>query len=164
MCNNKETDILKMEQKLKATCEVAQGMCGCISIFTHIFRFYSYFSVSHPGKPIHMLEYDSVQDLSLLLDSLSNSNVLRRLGQCLGVPPRILGHLQGFQDLCTSTSTLLPHWPRHLCSCPVLKLLLELLWTNDGVCCHGYKCNATFLTHIAPWHCYRSADTSLWGH
>lgn len=84
MCNNKETDILKMEQKLKATWEVAQGMCGCISIFTHIFEFYSYFSVSHPWKPIHMLEYDSVQDLSLLLDSLSNSNVLRRLGQCLG--------------------------------------------------------------------------------
>lgn len=59
-----------------------------------------------------MLDYDSVQDLSLLLDSADNRNILRRLGRSLGVPPQVIAHLQGFQDLFqylrTSTYTLLP--------------------------------------------------------
>lgn len=59
-----------------------------------------------------MLDYDTVQDLSLQLDSLDNRNVLRRLGRSLGVPPQVNAHLQGFQDLFqylrTSTYTLLP--------------------------------------------------------
>lgn len=59
-----------------------------------------------------MLSYDSVQDLSLLLDSADNRPMLRRLGQSLGVPPQVNTHLQGFQDLFqylrTSTYTLLP--------------------------------------------------------
>lgn len=54
----------------------------------------STFQCPHPRKTI-----DSVQDLSLLRHSPSNSNLLRRLGQCLDVPPQILGHLQGFQGL-----------------------------------------------------------------
>ncbi|XP_068596781.1 tumor necrosis factor receptor superfamily member EDAR-like [Brachionichthys hirsutus] len=64
------------------------------------------------GQTIETLDYDSVQDLSLLLDSASNSNVLRRLGRSLGVPPQVIAHLKGFQDLfqylCTSSYTLLP--------------------------------------------------------
>ncbi|CAM9168703.1 unnamed protein product [Lampetra planeri] len=64
------------------------------------------------GKGIEMLDYDSVQDLSLLLDSADNRNLLLRLGRSLGVPPQVITHLQGFQDLfqylCTSTYTLLP--------------------------------------------------------
>lgn len=59
-----------------------------------------------------MLDYDSVQDLSILLDSADNINTLRRLGQSLGVPPQVTAHIQGFQDLFqylrTSTYTLLP--------------------------------------------------------
>lgn len=59
-----------------------------------------------------MLDYDSVQDLSLLLDSADSRNTLRRLGRSLGVPPQVNAHLQGFQDLFqylrTSTYTLLP--------------------------------------------------------
>lgn len=65
-----------------------------------------------PGQSIEMLDYDSVQDLSLLLDSASNGDILRRLGRSLGVPPQVIAHLQGFQDLFqylrTSTYTLLP--------------------------------------------------------
>lgn len=65
-----------------------------------------------PGQSIEMLDYDSVQDLSLLLDSADNRNILRRLGRSLGVPPQVIAHLQGFQDLFqylrTSTYTLLP--------------------------------------------------------
>ncbi|XP_054453101.1 tumor necrosis factor receptor superfamily member EDAR-like [Anoplopoma fimbria] len=78
----------EMEQKLQTIWEVAQG------------------------QSIEMLDYDSVQDLSLLLDSADNRNVLRRLGRSLGVPPQVNAHLQGFQDLFqylrTSTYTLLP--------------------------------------------------------
>lgn len=64
------------------------------------------------GQSVEMLSYDSVQDLSLLLDSADNKNILRRLGQSLGVPPQVVAHLQGFHDLFqylrTSTYTLLP--------------------------------------------------------
>lgn len=83
----------------------------------------STFQCLHPRKTI-----DSVQDLSLLRHSPSNSNMLRRLGQCLDVPPQILGHLQGFQDLfqylCTSTYTLLAQAAALLPCPPVLKLSL----------------------------------------
>ncbi|KAK1904196.1 Ensconsin, partial [Dissostichus eleginoides] len=65
------------------------------------------------GQSIEKLDYDSVQDLSLLLDSADNRNVLRKLGRSLGVPPQVNAHIQGFQDLFqylrTSTYTLLPH-------------------------------------------------------
>ncbi|XP_051810664.1 tumor necrosis factor receptor superfamily member 27-like [Acanthochromis polyacanthus] len=78
----------EMEQKLQTIWEIAQG------------------------QSIEMLDYDSVQDLSLLLDSADNANILRRLGRSLGVPPQVIAHLQGFQDLFqylrTSTYTLLP--------------------------------------------------------
>ncbi|XP_074503733.1 uncharacterized protein LOC141774817 isoform X2 [Sebastes fasciatus] len=78
----------EMEQRLQTIWEVAQG------------------------QSIEMLDYDSVQDLSLLLDSADNRDVLRRLGRSLGVPPQVNAHLQGFQDLFqylrTSTYTLLP--------------------------------------------------------
>lgn len=59
-----------------------------------------------------MLDYDSVQDLSILLDSADNIKALRRLAQSLGVPPQISPHIRGFQELFqylrTSTYTLLP--------------------------------------------------------
>lgn len=65
-----------------------------------------------PGQSVEMLDYDSVQDLSLLLDSTDNRNILRRLGRSLGVPPQVIAHVQSFQDLFqylrTSTYTLLP--------------------------------------------------------
>ncbi|XP_026214194.1 tumor necrosis factor receptor superfamily member EDAR-like [Anabas testudineus] len=64
------------------------------------------------GQSIEMLSYDSVQDLCLLLDSADDRHMLRRLAQSLGVPPQVVTHLQGFQDLFqylrTSTYTLLP--------------------------------------------------------
>ncbi|KAM9849664.1 uncharacterized protein ACBR49_006948 [Aulostomus maculatus] len=64
------------------------------------------------GQGIETLDYDSIQDLSVLLDSADNRNALRRLGWSLGVPPQVVSHLQGFQDLFqylrTSTYTLLP--------------------------------------------------------
>ncbi|XP_026036522.1 tumor necrosis factor receptor superfamily member 19-like [Astatotilapia calliptera] len=64
------------------------------------------------GQRIEMLDYDSVQDLSILLDSADNIKALRRLAQSLGVPPQIIPHIQGFQELFqylrTSTYTLLP--------------------------------------------------------
>ncbi|KAM9376200.1 uncharacterized protein KZ484_008805 [Pholidichthys leucotaenia] len=75
----------EMERKLQTIWEVAQG------------------------HSIEMLDYDSVQDLSLLLDS---TVTLRRLGRSLGVPPQVNAHLKGFQDLFqylrSSTYTLLP--------------------------------------------------------
>ncbi|XP_047441532.1 tumor necrosis factor receptor superfamily member 19-like [Mugil cephalus] len=64
------------------------------------------------GQSIEVLDYDTVQDLSLLLDSPENINILRRLGWSLGVPPQVIAHIKGFQDLFqylrTSTYTLLP--------------------------------------------------------
>ncbi|XP_030594543.1 tumor necrosis factor receptor superfamily member EDAR-like [Archocentrus centrarchus] len=78
----------EMERKLQKIWEVAQG------------------------QSIEMLDYDSVQDLSILLDSADNINTLRRLGRSLGVPPHVIARIQGFQDLFqylrTSTYTLLP--------------------------------------------------------
>ncbi|XP_040903633.1 tumor necrosis factor receptor superfamily member EDAR-like [Toxotes jaculatrix] len=78
----------EMEQKLQTIWEMAQG------------------------HSIEILNYDTVQDLSLLLDSTDNKNMLRRLGRSLGVPPQVITHLQGFQELFqylrTSTYTLLP--------------------------------------------------------
>ncbi|XP_033489794.1 tumor necrosis factor receptor superfamily member EDAR-like [Epinephelus lanceolatus] len=78
----------EMEQKLQTIWEVAQG------------------------QSIDTLDYDSVQDLSLMLDSADSKDTLRRLGRSLGVPPQVNAHLQGFQDLFqylrTSTYTLLP--------------------------------------------------------
>ncbi|XP_028271761.1 uncharacterized protein LOC114442429 isoform X1 [Parambassis ranga] len=78
----------EMEQKLQTIWEIAQD------------------------QSIDMLDYDSVQDLSLLLDSAENIHVLQRLGRSLGVPPQVIAHLRGFQDLFqylrTSTYTLLP--------------------------------------------------------
>ncbi|KAJ4946011.1 hypothetical protein JOQ06_023689 [Pogonophryne albipinna] len=89
-CSQNEENITQeMEQKLLTIWEVAQG------------------------QSIEKLDYDSVQDLSLLLDSADNRNVLRKLGRSLGVPPQVNAHIQGFQDLFqylrTSTYTLLPH-------------------------------------------------------
>lgn len=59
-----------------------------------------------------MLDYDSVQDLSLLLDSPENTHALRKLGLSLGVPPQVTAHLHNFQDLFqylrTSTYIQLP--------------------------------------------------------
>ncbi|KAM3867019.1 uncharacterized protein ACN63O_008729 [Diretmus argenteus] len=79
---------VEMEQKLQKIWEVARG------------------------QGIEMLDYDAVQDLSLLLGSTDNGGILRRLGRSLGVPPQVLTHLQGFQDLFqylrTSTYILLP--------------------------------------------------------
>ncbi|KAL7395665.1 hypothetical protein ABVT39_021017 [Epinephelus coioides] len=64
------------------------------------------------SQSIDTLDYDSVQDLSLMLDSADSKDTLRRLGRSLGVPPQVNAHLQGFQDLFqylrTSTYTLLP--------------------------------------------------------
>uniref|UniRef100_UPI0037E74B30 tumor necrosis factor receptor superfamily member 27-like n=1 Tax=Semicossyphus pulcher TaxID=241346 RepID=UPI0037E74B30 len=64
------------------------------------------------GQSIEKLDYDSVQDLSLLLDSADNRDILRTLGRSLGVAPQVIAHLRGFQDLFqylrTSTYTLLP--------------------------------------------------------
>ncbi|XP_071374308.1 tumor necrosis factor receptor superfamily member 19-like [Centroberyx affinis] len=78
----------EMEQKLQKIWEVAQG------------------------QGIETLDYDTVQDLSLLLGSADDSSMWRRLGRSLGVPPQVLAHLQGFQDLFrylrTSTYILLP--------------------------------------------------------
>ncbi|XP_036404469.1 tumor necrosis factor receptor superfamily member 27-like [Megalops cyprinoides] len=61
---------------------------------------------------LEMLDYDTVQDLSLLLDAGGRGDGMRRLGRALGVPPEVLNNLHGFQDLFqylrTSTYTLLP--------------------------------------------------------
>ncbi|XP_072251382.1 tumor necrosis factor receptor superfamily member 27-like [Leuresthes tenuis] len=78
----------EMEQKLKTIWEIAQG------------------------QSIETLDYDSIQDLSLLLDSADNIHLLRRLGLSLGVSPQVTAHLHSFQDLFqylrTSTYIHLP--------------------------------------------------------
>ncbi|CAL8263212.1 unnamed protein product [Lota lota] len=65
------------------------------------------------GQSIDLLDYDAVQDLSLLLGSADHrGSALRRLARSLGVPPQILAHLHSFSDLFhylrTSTYLLLP--------------------------------------------------------
>ncbi|KAM8848851.1 uncharacterized protein ACB058_012379 [Synchiropus picturatus] len=64
------------------------------------------------GQSVEALNYDLIQDLSLLLDTSENRMLMRRLGLSLGVPPQVVAHLNGFQDLylylSTSTYTLLP--------------------------------------------------------
>ncbi|XP_054593365.2 tumor necrosis factor receptor superfamily member 27-like [Nothobranchius furzeri] len=76
----------EMKQKLQTIWEVAQG------------------------QGIDILDYDSIQDLSLLLDS--PKSILKKLGLSLGVSPQVTAHLRSFEDLfqylCTSTYTQLP--------------------------------------------------------
>nr|XP_029518603.1 uncharacterized protein LOC115131150 isoform X1 [Oncorhynchus nerka] len=80
----------EMEQKLLEICKVSQG------------------------QSLEELNYDTVQDLSLLLDSggCGRGSGVRRLGYSLGVTPEVLSNLHGFQDLFqylrTSTYILLP--------------------------------------------------------
>ncbi|XP_067104515.1 tumor necrosis factor receptor superfamily member 27-like [Osmerus mordax] len=78
----------EMEQQLMKICSVAQG------------------------QSLESLDYDTVQDVSLLLGPGGWGSGLRRLGFSLGVPSEILTHLHSFQDLFqylrTSTYTLLP--------------------------------------------------------
>ncbi|KAJ8407193.1 hypothetical protein AAFF_G00288690 [Aldrovandia affinis] len=68
------------------------------------------------------LDYDTVQDLSLLLDAGGRREGMRRLGRALAVSPEVLGNLRGFQDLFqylrTSTYTLLPQLARAAASLP----------------------------------------------
>ncbi|XP_078810149.1 uncharacterized protein LOC144994859 [Oryzias latipes] len=78
----------EMEQKLQTIWELAQG------------------------QSIEMLDYDSVQDISLLLDSVDSIYILKRLALSLGIPPHVAALFRGFQDLFqylrTSTYTQLP--------------------------------------------------------
>ncbi|KAM4732058.1 uncharacterized protein FYW61_007942 [Anableps anableps] len=97
-CSQKQDNIMQegqkgftteeMEQKLQTIWEIAQG------------------------QSIEMLNYDTVQDLSLLLDSPNHIYILRKLGLSLGVPPQLTAHFHSFQDLFqylrTSTYTQLP--------------------------------------------------------
>ncbi|XP_074529759.1 uncharacterized protein LOC141793170 [Halichoeres trimaculatus] len=84
-CNTNEEE---MEQQLQTIWEVAQD------------------------QSIEKLDYNSVQDLSLLLDPDDNKDMLRILGRSLGAPPQVIAHLQDFRDLFeylrASTYTLLP--------------------------------------------------------
>ncbi|MGH0186397.1 UNVERIFIED_CONTAM: hypothetical protein FKN15_021481 [Acipenser sinensis] len=67
------------------------------------------------GQSLEQLDYDSVHELSLLVDS-GGSRALRRLGWALGVRPDILNNLHGFQELFeylrTSTYIQLPELAR----------------------------------------------------
>ncbi|XP_058857492.1 tumor necrosis factor receptor superfamily member EDAR-like isoform X1 [Acipenser ruthenus] len=67
------------------------------------------------GQSLEQLDYDSVHELSLLVDS-RGSRALRRLGWALGVRPDILNNLHGFQELFeylrTSTYMQLPELAR----------------------------------------------------
>ncbi|XP_035983554.1 uncharacterized protein LOC118557528 [Fundulus heteroclitus] len=97
-CSQKQDNIVQegqkgftteeMEQKLQTIWELAQG------------------------QSIETLNYDTIQDLSLLLDSPNHIYVLRKLGLSLGVPPKLTAHFHSFQDLFqylrTSTYTQLP--------------------------------------------------------
>ncbi|MEQ2300080.1 hypothetical protein AMECASPLE_021677 [Ameca splendens] len=97
-CSQKQDNIMQegqkdfttqeMEQKLQTIWEIAQG------------------------QSIEILNYDTVQDLSLLFDSPQQICVLRKLGLSLGVPPQLTAHFHSFQDLFqylrTSTYTQLP--------------------------------------------------------
>ncbi|KAJ8351258.1 hypothetical protein SKAU_G00227340 [Synaphobranchus kaupii] len=74
------------------------------------------------GQSLEKLDYDTVQDLSLLLDAGGRGGGVRRLGQALAVPPEVLNNLRGFQDLFqylrTSTYTLLPQLAQAAASLP----------------------------------------------
>lgn len=116
----------KMEHNLQKIWEVAQGvysifsppdgyivslwMCSGVGIMSEV-NVGDLFWLCL-GQGIEILDYDSVQDLSLLLDAADNRGILRRLGRSLGVPPQVVANLQCFQDLFqylrTSTYTLLP--------------------------------------------------------
>ncbi|XP_018588883.1 uncharacterized protein LOC108922953 [Scleropages formosus] len=64
------------------------------------------------GQTLEELDYDTVHDLSLLLDAGGRGGAVQRLGHALGVPAEVLSNLHGFQELFrylrTSTYTLLP--------------------------------------------------------
>ncbi|MEQ2218854.1 hypothetical protein XENOCAPTIV_008971 [Xenoophorus captivus] len=97
-CSQKQDNIMQegqkdftteeMEQKLQTIWEIAQG------------------------QSIEILNYDTIQDLSLLFDSPQQICVLKKLGLSLGVPPQLTAHFHSFQDLFqylrTSTYTQLP--------------------------------------------------------
>jgi hypothetical protein len=65
------------------------------------------------GQSIDLLDYDAIQDMSLLLGSADHrGSALRRFARFLGVHPQILAHLHSFPDLFhylrASTYILLP--------------------------------------------------------
>ncbi|XP_069049810.1 uncharacterized protein [Lepisosteus oculatus] len=63
------------------------------------------------GRSLEELDYDSIQELSLLVDA-GGRGALRGLGRALSVSPEVLDNLHGFQDLFqylrTSTYTQVP--------------------------------------------------------
>ncbi|XP_037833499.1 uncharacterized protein LOC108231242 isoform X2 [Kryptolebias marmoratus] len=82
------------------------------------------------GQSIETLDYDSVQDLSLLLDSPDNMHTLRKLGLSLGVPPQVTAHLHSFRDLFqylrTSTYTQLPQLAQAAALLPSFELVSRI--------------------------------------
>lgn len=107
-----------MEQQLQTIWEAAQGMY--FSLLTDNTTELSLLSETHVmslswlglDQSVEKLDYNSVQDLSLLLDHADNKDMIRILGRSLGVPPQVIAHLRDFRDLFeylrTSTYTLLP--------------------------------------------------------
>ncbi|XP_054886889.1 tumor necrosis factor receptor superfamily member EDAR-like [Poeciliopsis prolifica] len=97
-CSQKQDNIMQEAQKGFTTEEVEQKLQTIWEIAQ--------------GQSIEMLSYDTIQDLSLLLDSPNHIYVLRKLGLSLGVPPHLTPHFHSFQDLFqylrTSTYTQLP--------------------------------------------------------
>lgn len=74
------------------------------------------------GQILEELDYDTVHEMSLLIDAGGRRRGLRRLGRALGVSPEVLANVCGFQELfqylSTSTSTLLPQLAEAIASLP----------------------------------------------
>ncbi|XP_023653230.1 uncharacterized protein [Paramormyrops kingsleyae] len=74
------------------------------------------------GQMLEELDYDTVHEMSLLIDAGRRRSGLRRLGRALGVSPEVLANVCGFQELfqylSTSTSTLLPQLAEAIASLP----------------------------------------------
>ncbi|KAM4621903.1 uncharacterized protein ACJ7VT_006206 [Polymixia lowei] len=109
---NVTTNIKPSGQNAEDVLVEEQGGGSCCSTEETEHKLQTIWEVAQ-GQGIEILDYDTVQDLSLLLGSADHrGRMLRRLGRSLGVPPQVLTHLHGFQDLFqylrTSTYTLLP--------------------------------------------------------
>lgn len=153
-CENKPPFLCQnqMEHKLQKIWEIAQGTSCFPSIpawFCYEQLLWLLFSLlfwMFPGQSIDMLDFDSVQDLSLLLDSPDSVHTLRKLGLSLGVPPQVTAHLHSFQDLFlylrTSTYTQLPQLAQAAALLPSFEVVSRI---------HKAVVNQLLLT---PWgHC-----------
>lgn len=151
---------LNIWQKLQAMWEVAQGLC--VAVFALVFNCSDFhFLMRAPMRPwTRWTTWSRTRPCCA-----TPQTAVRDWGAWDNVWASRLRSwpASGASRTCSRTCSppltrSCPSWPWPPGSCLILKMSLtcaEQSWPNEGLCCRGCRCNANFLTHIAPWQCYR---------